>query len=75
MSSEKRVVFLRGGHFDGQPVDVHPVRQRIVLPYVRGLREYGPGEWGREDSPPVVTTLVSWEAYERVDADTFEVAA
>lgn len=72
---EKRLVTLHGGHSDGEILAVDPVRLRIVLPYDRGERYYAEGEWGTETSPPVVTRLVDFEVYERVDSETFQVAA
>lgn len=73
-SSEKRLVTLHGGHSDGEMVYVHPARLQIVETYDRGSREYAKGEWG-ENSARLVTNLVGWEEYRRVDAENFEAVA
>lgn len=65
----RRPVILRGGHFDGQPVEVNSTQSRIVLPYDRGE-----GLWEFEDRA-FVTRLVDFDLYERVDDETFRVAA
>lgn len=67
--TEKRLVTLVGGHFDGEVVGVEPTRRRFALTWERGE-----GEWQFDDRV-YPTQLVCLDVYERVDAETFEVAA
>jgi hypothetical protein len=69
---EKHLVTLRGGRSDGEILAVDPVRLELVVTHDAGEKHYGPGEWGTDTCPPVVTRLVEFEVYRRVDADTFQ---
>lgn len=68
---EKRLVLLVGGHSDGERIFVEPTRLRLCEPYDRTEQSYEAGEWGTDESPPVVTNLVQFDVYERVDEETF----
>jgi hypothetical protein len=72
---EKRLVTLRGGYADGEMIAVEPTRKRLVWAFDRGESRYMAGEWATPESPPMVTRLVDFEVYERVDADTFQAVA
>lgn len=69
----KTLVTLKGGHHDGEMIYVEPTRQLLAETWVTGERTYPTGTW-REDEE-VVTTLVNFELYRRVDEDTFQAVA
>lgn len=53
-------------------IGVEPTRLRLVWAFDRGESRYQAGEWGTPESLPVVTRLVDFDIYERVDDETFQ---
>lgn len=71
----KQLVTLIGGRSDGEIIAVHPAQLQIVETHDCGLRHYAAGEWATPEGPPLVTKLVDYELYRRVDGETFRAVA